>query len=57
MESQPRMKIDSWTVFSSEFDVRDVKKEPTHPKIEVDRTELLSREAGSDGYSVDHEIT
>jgi hypothetical protein len=44
------MKIDSWAVFSSEFDVRDVKKEPTHPKIEVDRPELLSREAGSKGY-------
>jgi hypothetical protein len=47
------MKIDSWAVFSSEFDVRDVKKEPTHPKIEVDRTELSSQEAGSDGYCID----
>jgi hypothetical protein len=36
-----------------EFDVRDVKKEPTHPKIEVDRAELLLREAGSDGYCID----
>jgi hypothetical protein len=28
------MKIDSWAVFSSEFDIRGVKKEPAHPKIE-----------------------
>jgi hypothetical protein len=35
------MRIDSWAVFSSEFDVRDVKREPAYPKIEVDITDKL----------------